>query len=184
MLAFYNMATLMLQSYIYFALSKNYPTLESLLENLVTLAPTLFVRLTKVQKPLCPYQQVYSLWPIEFWIVQNDIRRNSQIFFINSYTSPGNSYSFIFDFMKVFTDFVILTNGLYHCTLSGTSHINYSGIPGSWAHGKSASHQIRYVGLYTNSKQQHQKLSSLVRRVRYVPQQTNLYTGVLGIQNV
>ena len=31
---------------------------------------------------------------------------------------------------------------------SGSSHINQKGIPGSWPHGKSDSHQIWYLGLY------------------------------------
>ena len=41
--------------------------------------------------------------------------------------------------------------GLYRSTESGTSHINQTGIPGSWAHGRSDSRQIRYLGLYTDT---------------------------------
>ena len=45
-----------------------------------------------------------------------------------------------------------IENGLYRPTGSGNSHINQTCIPGSWAYGKSDTHQIWYSGLDANSK--------------------------------
>ena len=72
----------------------------------------------------------------------------------------------------------------YRSTGSGTSHISQIGKLGSWAHGTSDSYQIWYLGLYTNSKQHYQKLSSSVHRVRYLPYKSNRYTGVLTTWNI
>ena len=44
-------------------------------------------------------------------------------------------------------------------TGSGTSHIGQIGMLGSWAHGTFDSHQISYLGMYTSSKCDYQKLS-------------------------
>ena len=67
---------------------------------------------------------------------------------------------------------------------SGTCHISQIGKLGAWAHGTSDSHEIWYLGLCTNSKQHYQKLSSSVRRDRYLPYKSNRYTGVLTTWNI
>ena len=41
-----------------------------------------------------------------------------------------------------------IENGLYRFTGAGISHINQTGILGSWVHGTSGSHKILYLGLY------------------------------------
>ena len=66
-----------------------------------------------------------------------------------------------------------IKNYTHLSTGSGTSHISQIGKLGSWAHGTSDSHQIWYLGLYTNSKCDYQKLSWLVHRVRYLPYKSN-----------
>ena len=75
-------------------------------------------------------------------------------------------------------------NGLYRSTGSDTSHINQIGILQSWAHGTSDSHQIWYLGLYTNSGWLYQKLSWWIHRVQYLPYKSNRFTGILSTWNV
>ena len=56
---------------------------------------------------------------------------------------------------------------IHMSTGSGTFHISQIDILASWAHGTSDSLQISYLGLYSSSKCDYQKLSWLVHRVRY-----------------
>ena len=56
---------------------------------------------------------------------------------------------------------------------SGTSPISEFGLLGSWANGMSDSHQIWYLGLYTNSKCNYRKLSRSAQRFWYLPYSVN-----------
>ena len=74
-----------------------------------------------------------------------------------------------------------IKNYRHRSTGSGASHISQFG---NWVLEHMDSHQIWYLGLYTNSKEHHQKLSSSVHRVRYLPYKSNRYTVVLSTWNV